>query len=815
MNLLSDLRRSFRSLGRARGFTAAVILTLALGIGANTAMFTLLRGTLLRALPNRDGDRLVYLRQSAQGVGQSNVAFSVPEIIDYQTGTKTLSEIAEYSRMTFTLVDNDQPVHVQAGIVSGNYFKVMGLSALLGRLTNSHDDGPEAAPVSVLTHEFWMEHFGGDPKVIGKTVRINDMVSTIVGVAQREPHYPQRTDVFVNTVTSPHHLSATMKQGRTHRMTEVFGRLAPNTTVEQARAEIKGISAHVFADHPEAYEKAARYAIDVNQLRVAINERASLTLWLLRGAAGFVLLIACANVANLTLMRGVGREREMLVRAALGAGRWRLRVLLMIENLTLALIGGVVGVLVAFAGLKMLVAFAAQLTPRADEIRVDGLVLVVSLAISVLAAIVLSFVPSIGSESSLAAPLAAAGRRLTAGRGRHRLQQTLVVAQLAVCMILLTAAGLLVRTLGKLNSVETGVRADHVLTLDAPIESPSIQQPQKLGMYERLRDAVRALPGVETASLASAVPLKSTQFQLEVKAEGRPLGNGEATPRATFKTADPDFFKAAGIPILKGRGFQSTDTRGNARVVVLTKSFAERLFGNDDPIGKRVAWTGEVLQFVPISPDWRTVVGIAGDTRDEGLDTGPTATMYQPLMQEEIFSASLVIRTKGDPALMQPAVLKAMRDVDPKQLIENVATLEQVRDATVAPRRLNALFIASFGTLAMIIAMVGIAGVLAFSVSARTAEIGIRMSLGADAGKVHRMILGEGGSLLGVGLALGAVGAFLASTVLRGLLFGVAPHDPTTLVGVAGLLALVGVAACWLPAARAARVDPAIALRSE
>jgi len=813
MNLLSDLRRSFRSLGRAKGFTAAVILTLALGIGANTAMFTLLRGTLLRALPNRDGDRLVYLRQSAQGVGQSNVAFSVQEIVDYQTGTKTLSEIAQYSQMTFTLVDNDQPVHIQAGIVSGNYFKVMGLSPLLGRVTNEHDDGPAAPPVSVLTHEFWMEHFGGDPKVIGKTVRINDMVSTIVGVVQREPHYPRRTDVFVNTVTSPHHLSATMKQGRTHRMTEVFGRLAPNATVEQARAEIKGISAHVFADHPEAYEKAARYTIDVNQLRVAINERASLTLWLLMGAAGFVLLIACANVANLTLMRGVGREREMLVRAALGAGRMRLRVLLMIENLTLALIGGAIGVLVAFAGLKMLTAFAAQLTSRADEIRVDGLVLAVSLAISVLAAIALSFAPSIGSESSLA--VSAAGRRVTGGKGRHRLQQTLVVSQLAVCMVLLTAAGLLVRTLGKLNSVETGVRADHVLTLDAPIESQAIQQPQKLGMYERLRDAVRALPGVETVSIASNVPLKSTQFQLEVKAEGRPLANGEATPRGTFKTADPEFFKAAGIPILKGRGIESTDIRGNARVVVLNKSFAERLFGNEDPIGKRVAWTGEVLQFVPISPDWRTVVGIAGDTRDEGLETGPTSTMYQPIMQEEIFSASLVIRTKGDPALMQPAVLKALRDVDPKQLIENVATLEQVRDATVAPRRLNALFIAAFGTLAMIIAMVGIAGVLAFSVSARTAEIGIRMSLGADAGKVHRMILGEGGSLLVVGLAIGAVLALVASSALRSLLFGVAPHDPTTLVGVAGILALVGVAACWLPAARAARVDPAIALRSE
>ncbi len=815
MNLISDLRRSFRSLGRARGFTAAVILTLALGIGANTAMFTLLRGTLLRPLPNRQGDRLVYLRQSAQAAGQSNVLFSVPEIIDYRAASKTLKEIAEYSSMTFTMVDKDQPVHIQAGVISGNYFDVMGLGMVLGRSTNAHDDGPAAAPVSVLSHQFWMEHFGGDPNVVGKTVRINDMVSTIVGVVQRAPHYPQRTDVFVNMVTSPHHLSATMKQGRTHRMTEVFGRLAPNATVEQARTEIKSISANVFNSHPEAYEKAARYDIAVNQLRVALNEKASLTLWLLMGAAGFVLLIACANVANLTLMRGVGREREMLVRAALGAGRWRLRVLLMIENLTLALIGGVIGVLVAFAALKMLVAFAAQLTPRADEIRVDGLVLLVSLAISILAAIALSFIPSIGNEGSLAAPLAAAGRKVTAARGRHRLQQGLVVAQLAVCMVLLTAAGLLVRTLGKLNSVETGVRADHVLVLEAPIESQAIQQPQKLAMYERMRSAIAALPEVQVASLGSNVPLKSTFFQLEVKAEGRPVAPGEVTPHATFKTADPSYFKAAGIPVLMGREFQTTDTRDNARVVIINKAFAERLFGKDNPIGKRVAWTGEVLKFVPISPDYRTVVGVVGDTRDQGLDTDPTPTMFQPFAQEEIFNGALVIRTKTDPAQLQPTVLKTIRDIDPKQLIENVATLEQVRDATVAPRRLNALFIASFGTLAMIIAMVGIAGVLAFSVSARTSEIGIRMSLGADAGRVQRMILGEGGFLLAIGLTSGAVLALITSSALRTLLFGVAPHDPTTLVGVAGALGLVGVGACWLPAARAARVDPAVVLRSE
>ena len=815
LSLLPDLRRALRSLYRARGFSIAVILTLALGIGANTAMFTLLRGTLLRALPNRDGDRLVYLRQSAPGAGQENVLFSVPEIIDYRSAAKTLAGLAEFSAMTFTLVSGDEPVHIQAGVISGNYFQVMGLGAVLGRVTNVHDDGPAAASVAVLSYPFWMQHFGGDPRVIGRVVRINDRASTIVGVAQRAPPYPARTDLFVNMVTSPHHLSATMVQGRTHRMTEVFARLAPNATVEQARAEIARIASNVRADHPEAYERASRYEISVSPLRVALNERASLTLWLLMGAAGFVLLIACANVANLTLMRGVGREREMLVRAALGAGRWRLRWLLLAENLTLALAGGALGVLVAFAGLRMLVAFAAQLTTRADEIRVDGVVLIVGLLTSIAAAVALSFVPHIGSETSLAGPLVAAGRRTTAGRGRQRLQHALVITQLAVCMVLLTGAGLLVRTLAKLRSVETGVNAEHVLTMDLPIDGDAIKQPEKLAMYERMRDRVAALPGVELASVGSDVPLRSTPFVLEVKAEGRALAPGEATPRAVYKTADPGYFRAAGIPLVAGRTFSSADRREGARVVILNRSFAQRLFGDRDPIGQRVAWTGEVLKFIPVSGDWRTVVGVVGDTRDAGLDGDPTPTVFQPIAQEEIFSASMLVRTRSDPALLQPAALRAIRDLYPRQIIENVATLEQVRDATIAPRRLNAFFIASFGGLAMLIAMVGIAGVLAFSVSSRTAEIGIRMSLGADARRIRGMVLGEGGVLLVIGLAVGLAGALLATGLLRGLLFGVAPHDPVTLGAVAFILAGVGVLACWIPAARAARVDPAVALRAE
>jgi predicted permease len=669
--------------------------------------------------------------------------------------------------------------------------------------------------VAVLSHQFWVQRFGGDPKVIGKQVRINDMSSTIIGVVQRAPHYPARTDVFVNMVTSPHHLSATMKQGRTHRMTEIFARLSPGASVEQARAEIARIGTNVRADHPEAYERAAKYDITVSPLRMALNERASLTLWLLMGAAAFVLLIACANVANLTLMRGVRREREMLLRAALGAGSWRLRRLFLAENLALSLVGGALGVLVAFAGLKLLVGFAAQLTPRADEIRVDGLVLMVGLLTSVAAAIVLSFVPSVGDEGSLAAPIAAGGRGKTASRGRKRLQNVLVVTQLAVCMVLLTAAGLLVRTLSKLNSVETGVRAENVLTLEAPIETNALDQPKKLAMYEAMRDRIAALPGVQVASIGSNVPLKSSDIVLEVKAEGRALAAGEATPRAVWKTADPNYFEASGIPLLKGRAFTTTDRRESGRVVILSKSFAERLFGDQDPIGRHVAWTGEVLKFIPVSGDWRTVVGVVGDTRDQGLDTDPTPTMFQPMAQEEIFSGALVIRTRSDPNLLRASVLRTIRDLYPQQLIENMATLEEVRDATVAPRRLNALFIASFGALAMIIAMVGIAGVLAFSVSARTQEIGIRMSLGADASRVLRMVLGEGGVLLVIGLVAGIAGALVTSRLLQGLLFGVAPDDPLTLGAVAALIAAVGVAACLLPAMRAAKVDPAIALRSE
>jgi len=821
-DLSSDMRFALRSLRRARGFSTAVVLTLALGIGANTAMFTLLRGTVLRPLPNRDGDRLVYLRQAARAVGSKNALFSVPEVNDFRSAS-SLSAVAEYSSvLPFSLVGKDgQTLRVSTAVITGNYFDVLGLRPVLGRLTTTKDDGADAAPVAVLSYEYWMEHFGGDPHIVGTTVRLNDHLTPIVGVVEPAPKYPHADDIYVNMVTSPHHLSATMVTERTHRMSELFARLAPNVTVEQARTELTKVAQNMFKDHPEVYAKAAQWDLTVSPLRDAMNERSALMFWLLMGAAAFVLVIACANVANLTLMRGVTREREMLVRAALGAGRGRLRRLLLAENLTLSLIGAGIGVIVALAGLKLLVAFAAQFSPRAEEVRLDGVVLAVSLITSLAAAAALSFVPRIGGHRALAESLAptAGGRRMTLGRGRQRFQQSLVVAQIVVCMILLTGAGLLGRTLVNLLAVETGVRADHVLTVELPLGGDVIKeirkQPENLARYERIRDRVASLPGVQIAAIGAAAPLKNTLFDMDVKAENRPIETGKVTPHLAVRSVDPAYLAAAGIPLITGRSFGSTDRAGAEKVVILNKAAARKLFGEDNPIGQRVAFTGAVLKFTPFTDAWRTVVGVVGDTRDDGVDSDPVATLYQPFSQEVIVNGTLVVRTTADPTVIQPMVLRAIHDVAPTQMIEKVRTVEQIRDEAVSPRRLNAMFIAAFGGLAFAIAMVGIAAVLAFSVSARTAEIGIRMSLGADAARVRRMILGEGGVLLVVGVMIGVLGSLITSRALSGLLFGITPHDPATIGAVSFVLAGVGVLACWLPAARAALVDPAVALRAE
>jgi len=813
--LISDLRYALRSLARARGFALAVVLTLGLGIGANTAIFSVVRGVLLKPLPHRDGERLVYLRHSITGPGGENVLFSVPEILDFRNDAKTLNGIAEYSNMAYTLQGERDAVRINVGLVTGNYFQIMGLSPVIGRLLNDGDDGTNVPPVMVLTHEYWMKRFGGDRGVVGKSVRLGGKAVTIVGVVQPAPYFPNRIDALLNMVISEHHTSAMMVHGRTHRMTEMIARLAPGATVEQARAEVGAISARVHNEFKDAYDPGSGHRVSVLPFQEVLGEKARLTLWLLMGAAAFVMVISAANVANLTLMRGVRREHELVVRAALGAGTARLRRLLLVENLVLAFAGAALGLVLATGGVRLLISLAERYSPRANEIRLDGMVLGFTVALAVAVALLLSYAPTLTKEGALGSWLAAGASRASTSLRKQRLQRGLVVAQIAVSVILLTGAGLLTRTMLELSEVDTGLKAEEVLTMELPIDYGARSDADTRAMYDRMRLEVGAIPGVREVGIGSNMPLKSSQFQLDVKAEGRALAAGEPMPRAEFRTASPEYFQASGIPLLKGREFTATDRAGSPLVVILNKTLADKLFPGRDPIGQRVAWTGDVLRFIGVSGDWRTVVGVVGDTRDAGLDADPPPVVFQPFAQEATFAGGLVIRAAQTAPGLVSAATRVVRGIAPEVPIENVLTVGQIRDQSVAPRRLNAVLVSSFGALAIIIAAVGIAGVLAFSVSARTTEIGIRMSLGATSGRVQRMVLLEGGVLLTLGLVLGALGAFFAARLMRGLLFGVAPYDPVTLATVALTMAAVGVGACWIPALRAARVEPAIAIRRQ
>ncbi|HWZ29127.1 MAG TPA: ABC transporter permease [Gemmatimonadales bacterium] len=820
---VADLRYAVRALRHSPAFTAVVVITLALGIGANTAIFSVVRGVLLKPLPHRDGNRLVYLRQSMDGPAGENVNFSVPEITDFRGATPALGGIAEYSPWSMVLQGDHDATRINIGLVTGNYFDVMGLSPIEGRLTRPSDDGPGVPPVMVLTYDFWMRRFGGDRGIVGKTVRLDGPSATVIGVLQPAPFFPDRIEALMNMVISPHHLSAQMVQGRTHRMTEMVARLAPGATLDQARGQVAATYARMQHDHPDAYDPGSHYRVAVIPFKNALGDGARPTLWLLMGVAFFVLIISAANVVNLTLMRGVRRERELVVRAALGAGVLRLRRLLLAENFVLTLTGALCGVGLAVGGVRLLVALAARYSARASEIHLDLVTLSFALGLSAAVALLLSFVAALPREGTLGSWISAAAGRLSGGLRKQRLQRALVVTQIAVSVVLLAGAGLLTRTMIRLAEVSTGLKTEQVLAIDVPLLSPSqlgnptgIMQADGAAKenYDRMVREIAAIPGVIDVGVGSNMPLNSSQAELDVKAEGLTPAVGEASPRADLRTADPEYFRAAGIPLLSGRPFSLTDRMGSGRVVILNRMLADRLFPGQDPLGRHVAWTGDVLRFTPWTGDWRTIVGVVGNTQDGGLDAPPRPAMYMPYAAELAFGGSLVVRADSNVSSLVGRATAIVRRIAPTSPIDHVLTIAQIKDESVAPRRLNAALVSAFGLLAVLIAAVGIAGVLAFSVSSRTSEIGIRMSLGADRGQVLRMILGEGGVLLALGLGLGVAGAFIGTGVIRGLLFGVTPRDPVTLGGVALLMAAIGLVACWIPAARAARVDPVVAMRA-
>jgi predicted permease len=815
MGFLSDLRFALRSLAKARGLVITVVLTLALGIGANAAIFTVVQGVLLRPLANRDEHRLVYIRQSATGAGVENAAFSIPELRDLQAGVKSINAFGDFSTIEFTMVGLGEPRVVRSGVVGGSYFEVMGLRPVMGRLIDATDDGPQAAGVVVLTHRFWTTALGSDPTLLGKTVRIGDRAATIIGVLQPSVPYPSDTEIIANVVTSPHHMDATMVDGRVHRMTELFGRLAPGAEIEQARAELRAVHAAMKTAHPEAYAANDQYAIDAVRLRDQITSSARTVLLVLLAAAALVFVIACANVANLILARSVRREGELSVRAALGASAGALRRTLLAESLLLCGAGAILGILIAGPMVSVLARYASRFSVRALDLSVDASMLYVGTALALIAAVLLAFVPRLPSADG-ANGLGVAGSSVRITSGTNRRLRIFAVTQIAACFVLLAGSAMLMTTLFRLQAANTGFNMRQVLAMHVPV---SFERPTKeaAAFYREIIRRVSELPGVDQVVVGTVVPWRDAGtfgpgFQFSV--EGYAKANGEEDPRARFRTVSPGFFNTLGVPIIAGRDFNENDREGTEPVVIISQSVAQRMFNTSDAVNRNLMWTDPVTKFVGISNGGRRIIGIAADVDDENVVPGPAMTVYHP-MGQEFGGGRLFIHTKTDPYALVAPVTKVIRDLAPEQPVERPATLEDVRAEVLAPDRLNALVFGGFAGVALMIAVVGVAGVLAFSVSARTREFGVRLAIGSEPRHLLQGVLSEGAVIAGLGIVAGIVGGLFLSLVVSRFITAV--RMPESLPLAAAAIVLIGAAlvASMVPAARASRIDVMKALRDE
>src|SRR2546426_6204365 len=576
LTFVNDLKFAIRSLGRSKGLVITVVLTLALGIGANAAIFTLVRGVLLRPLVNRDEDRLVYIRQSAPGLGVENARFSVPEIQDLRDRVKTLTGFGDFSTIGFTMIGLGEPREVRAGVVGGSYFEVMGLPPVLGRLLDMRDDGPSAAGAVVLTYRFWTTALKSDPSVLGKTIRLGTRLATIVGVLEPSVPYPAETEIIANVVTSPHHLSATMVTGRVHRMTELFGRLAPGADLEAARTELRPVYGAILKEPPEAYPPKSDFRIDAKLLRDQITSPARTVLLVLLAASALVFLIACSNVANLILARTVRREGELATRAALGATSGALRRTLLAESLLLCGAGAILGVVIARPMVDVLARYAARFSVRALDLAVDASLLWVGVILAAAAAVLLAFVPRLPSaEAANGLGLSNGSVRITSGTNRRL--RLFAVMQIAGSFVLLAGAGMLLTTLIALQSAHTGFNTRQVLALNVPVMSYGRTPDQIIGFYREAMRRIAEVPGVERVAVGTAVPWRDAGIfgpGFQFSAEGYAKANGEEDPRARFRTVSPGFFAALGVPILAGRDFTEADRRDAERVVIVSQSVA-------------------------------------------------------------------------------------------------------------------------------------------------------------------------------------------------------------------------------------------------
>ncbi len=797
--MMQDVRYGARMLAKRPGFTAVALLTLALGIGANTAIFSVVNAVLLRPLPLKDPDRLVMVVETNLSKGWDQFSVSPLNFTDWRDQNQVFEQIAASRNWAFNLTGDGEPERVRGARVSAGLFEMVGATPAQGRLFTAEEDQPGRGNVVLISHGLWQRRFGSDPEIIGKTLTLNSQSYTVIGIMPQDYSFPSRSEIW-----APMAFSQSEQRNRGGHFISVFARLKDNVTVEQARTEMQSIAGRLEEQFPDTNKGwSANVILLMDQVVGDIRP----ALFVLLGAVAFVLLIACANVANLLLARAASRYKEIAIRNALGASRLQLVRQLLTESLLLSMLGGGLGLLLAFWGVDFLISISPENIPRVREIGLDRQVFVFTALLSVLTGIFFGVVPAIqGSKPDLTEALKEGGRGSTSAR--HKARSVLVVAEVALALVLLIGAGLMIKSFSRLQSTDPGFNPANALTLSISLPSSKYREPhQQTGFYSQLIDRVESLPGVESAAVSTSVPIAGSDYIFGFLIQGSPTPPSDA-PSANYYSITPDYFKAMGIPLKRGRYFTDADVNNTTRVAIINETMARRYFPDEDPIGKRLHITNGPEAF-------REIVGIVGDVKHYSLDQETTAQMYEPHAQNPFTSMSLVVRTTQDPASLAGAVRAQVLGIDRDQPVSNIKTLEQMVNDSIAQPRLSMLLLTVFAVVAMVLAAVGLYGVMSYSVTQRTNEIGIRMALGAKQTDVLRLVVGQGMMLAVIGVGIGLAASFVLTRFLATLLYTVSATDPLTFAGLSLTLTAVTLLASFIPALKATKVDPMVALRYE
>ena len=803
--LWQDVRYALRMLRKNPSFTAVAVIALTLGIGADSAIFSVVNSVLLKPLPYPESERLVFLSERSPQLEGMSIAY--PNFTDWREQNDAFENIGVFRRQNFNLTGSGEPERLVGGQVSADMFTALRVSPLHGRLFSNDEDKAGATPVAVLSYGLWQRRFGGDPGIVDQQLTLNGTSFTVIGIMPADFLFPSRAELW--TPVGQASRDPGWESRGNHPGLYGVARLKPGVTVEQSRAEMDRVAAALERQYPDTN---TGNRVTVTPALESVVRDIKPALLILLGAVGVVLLIACANVANLLLARATTRQKEMAIRTALGASRWRIIRQLLTESILLGLTGGALGLLLARWGVQLIVAVSPNSIPRSREIGLDSRVLLFTVAMAILTGIIFGLVPALQSSNpDLNETLKDAGRGST-GR-RHILRNALVVTEVAMTMMLLVGAGLMIRSFYRLAQVDPGFNGDHLLTFNILLPRGKYpEDPQRIDFYDRVSEKLRALPGVETVGLSSGLPLGNNGWQTSFVIDGQPDPEPGKMPLTEAAVATPDYFKAMGIVLLKGRNFSERDSKDTPRVAIIDEEFARRYWPETEPLGQHIRAGGKDPRNPLIE-----IVGVVRRVKMDGLDhDSERVQSYYPFRQLVNAGMTVVVKTSGgDPMNLATAVRQQVLAVDPDQPVYSLNTMQQLRADSIAPQRLNLILFTCFGLVAVVLAAVGIYGVMSYAVTQRTHEIGIRMALGARPGNVLQMVVRHGMRLTIAGLAIGTGLAWLAAHAMTSLLFGISASDPLTYAVLPLLLAGIALAACLVPARRATKVDPMIALRYE